>query len=53
MICEDVIFHITSPSYLHCSAGRDYDLVLHDDISMDKVFTGEPHKLHSYKEQKK
>ena len=36
-----------------CSAGRDYDLVLHEDKSMDEVFTGEPHKMHSYKNQKK
>ena len=54
-----VCMHVCTLLYLMplplvtCSAGRDYDLVLHNELSADQVFTGEPHKLHSYKTQKK
>ena len=34
------------------SIGRDYDLVVHTDMTASQVFSGEPYKLGSYQDQK-
>ena len=34
------------------AVGREYEFSLHTEISTDEVFTGEPNRLGSYKNQK-
>ena len=34
------------------AVGREYEFTKHSDLSTDEVFTGEPHRLGSYRNQK-